>query len=265
MTEPDLRLGRWQDVLHDVPDASVRLIVTSPPYDNARSYEGQLELVDFDRLAAFALQVLEPGGVLAMVLDGAINDGALSTTPFRVACDWAQLPGWRLSQVLAYGRNGTPGDYRGRFRRDHEPLWVWHKDGPIVCNKDEIAEAPKTHASAKHHQWATKRDGSQRDVSLDRAVRQIRHRGSFWNYGNVGHGQDPSASMLHPATFAEAFARDAVRVWTNKDDLVVDPFAGSGTVARACIDLGRRFIGAEMVEKYFHEAKRRLAQGALAL
>jgi len=262
----DLRLGRWQDVLRDIPDGSVRLILSSPPYDNARSYEGQhLEEVDFGRLGAFALRVLEPGGVLAMVLDGAINDCALSITPFRVACEWARLPGWHLHQVLAYGRHGTPGEYKGRFRRDHEPLWVWHKEGPIACNKDAIAERARNHASAKHHRWNTKRDGSRRDVSLDRDVRQIRHRGSIWDYGPVGHGHDPSASMNHPATFAEAFARDAITVWTNKGDLVVDPFSGSGTVGRACIDLGRRFIGAEFVETYYREARQRLAQGALAL
>lgn len=125
--ETDLRLGRWQDVLVDVPDASVRLILTSPPYDNARSYEGTVEPVDFDALAAFAIRVLVPGGTLAMVLDGAVNDGALSTTPYRVACEWAARPEWRLSQVLAYGRHGQPGEYRG-----HWTVEEYAEEGPFV-------------------------------------------------------------------------------------------------------------------------------------
>jgi DNA modification methylase len=261
----DLRLGRWQDVLRDIPDGTVRLILTSPPYDDARTYEDQLEPVDFTALADFAIRVLVPGGTLAMILDGAVNDGHLSTTPFRVACEWEQREEWRLAQVLAYGRHGQPGEYRGRFRRDHEPLWVWHKHGPIVCNKDVVAERARNHADPHRYQWATERDGSKRTISTDREVRQIRHRGSFWDYGPIGFGHDKSAATGHPATFAEVFALDAVRVWSNPGEVVADPFTGSGTVARACVDLGRRFVGAELVEKYWREAQQRLAQGALAL
>lgn len=244
----DLRLGRWQDVLSDVEDGSVRLILTSPPYDNAREYEGTAEPVDFGELARFVLRVLMPGGVLAMVLDGAVNDGELSVTPFRVICDWAALKGWRLLQVLAYGRNGAPGRYEGRFRRDHEPLVVFVRDGaPHVCEKDRIADRA---AYGRQHGPFTgrARDGSLRGQSSVREdAFDRRHRGSLWLYGAVGHGSDPSADTGHPATFAEAFARDAVTVWSNPGDLVIDPFAGSATVGRACIDLGRSFIGAERV------------------
>lgn len=259
----DIRLGDWRDVLGDVAAESVRLILTSPPYDNAREYEGTADAVDFNALADFAIRVLVPGGALAMVLDGAVNDGALSVTPYRVIVDWSARPQWRLSQVLAYGRDGQPGEYRGRFRRDHEPLIVFHKLGAVVCNKDALAEPARNKPSARRHQWATERDGGRRSVTTDRDVRPIRHRGSIWSYGPVGHGHDPSADTGHPATFAERFARDAVSVWSNPGDLVVDPFMGSGTVARACIDLGRRCIGAERVAKYHLEATARAAQAAL--
>lgn len=264
MTAPDIRLGDWRDVLRDVSDGSVRLILTSPPYDNAREYEGTADAVDFDALATFAIRVLAPGGTLAMVLDGAVNDGELSATPFRVIAEWATRSEWMLSQVLAYGRHGQPGAYANRFRRDHEPLIIFRKRGsPVVCNKDVIA-GPATYASevVGNFKWATKRDGTkQRDAR--RTVRPIRHRGSIWDYKVVGHGHDPSADTGHPATFAERFARDAVAVWSNPGDLVVDPFMGSGTVARACVDLGRRCIGAERVAKYHAKAVRRAAQMAL--
>lgn len=263
----DIRLGRWQDVLIGVPDDSTRLIVTSPPYDNARTYEDQLEPVDFTALAEFALRVLVPGGTLAMVLDGAVNDGEQSATPYRVICEWATRPEWALSQVLGYVRMGQPGEYRGRFRRDHEPLIVFRKrGGDAVVNKDEVAERTRNRVlrTEGHYQWATKRDGSKQKNNA-REVRDIRHRGSLWDYGAVGNGHDPSSSTGHPATFAEAFAVDAVRVWSLVGELVVDPFAGSGTVARACVDLGRRFVGAELVQKYHAIAVARVAQTALAL
>jgi hypothetical protein len=261
----DLRLGRWQDVLADVADASVRLVLTSPPYDNARTYEQGVEPVDFDALGCFARRVLMPGGVLAMVIDGACNDGEVSTTPYRIICEWAACDGWHLSQVLAYGRSGAPGAYSGRFRRDHEPLLVFHRDGgPIVCNKDAVASAAayKINPSRSSTMTVRRRHGgfevggfAQRD-----SFRAIKHRGSIWFYGSVGHGHDPSADTGHPATFAECFALDAVRVWSNPGDLVCDPFSGSGTVARACIDTQRSFVGAESEPAYHARALQRLAQ-----
>lgn len=261
----DLRLGRWQDVLADVEDGSVRLVLTSPPYDNARTYEGTCEPVDFDELAAFFLRVLCPGGVVDMVLDGAVDDGAQSTTPYEVICSWAKTPGWRLLQVLAYGRRGAPGAYSGRFRKDHEPRIVMVKDGARhVCEKDRIAEAAKSDMkSAAGFASMRERDGSKRMFGVrpdgtPRDLAAISHRGSFWDYGMVGHGQDSSSDTGHPATFAEAFALDAVNVWSNPGDLVVDPFAGACTVGRACHILGRRFIGSERVPKYHEIGLRRL-------
>jgi hypothetical protein len=91
-----------------------------------------------------------------------------------------------------------------------------------------------------------------------RHVEPVKHRGSLWWYGPVGHGHDASADTGHPATFAQAFAIDAVNVWSNPNDLVCDPFTGSGTVAVACRGLGRHFVGAERVPKYHEIALRRL-------
>lgn len=239
-----LHLGRWQDALAGIHDGSVRLILTSPPYDNARTYEGTCEPVDFDELAAFCLRALCPGGTLAMVIDAPMKDGTQSVTPYRVLCDWVALPGWRFRQMLAYGRGGVPGNTKGWFRRDHEPLLVFVKDGAEqVCAKERVATRTMHVKSARTKRVATG-ETIQSHSSLDSGVS---HRGSIWWYGALGAGHDPSADTGHPATFAEAFALDAVNVWSNPGDLVVDPFAGSCTVGRACQILGRRFEGSERV------------------
>lgn len=257
-----LHLGRWQDTLQSIPDGSVRLILTSPPYDNARTYEGTNEPVDFDELASFCLRVLCLGGTLAMVLDGPCRDGRQSVTPYRVICEWAALKGWTFRQFLIYGRAGVPGNTKGWFRRDHEPLLVFVKNGAEqICEKMRVASLSKK-ARRKRGSVSRLANGEMRNV-CNIPDSGIAHRGSFWDYGVVGHGHDPSADTGHPATFAEAFALDAVQVWSNPGDLVVDPFAGSATVGRACIDLGRRFNGSERVPKYHAIGVGRLSQTSI--
>lgn len=254
----DLRLGRWQDMLADVPNGSVRLLLTSPPYDNARTYEGTNEPVDFGELARFALRVLCPGGTLAMVIDAPMKDGEQSVTPYRVLVEWAALPGWKFRQFLVYGRGGVPGNTAGWFRRDHEPLLVFVRDGgEHVCEKGRIS-AERRSISGKR----TKRNANGNLIRSGGGVTDsdTAHRGSVWWYGNVGDRGSPSCMTGHPATFAEAFALDAVTVWSNPGDLVCDPFAGSATVGRACIDTGRRFVGAERVPKYHAIGVERLSQ-----
>lgn len=263
----DLHLGRWQDALdagpHRLPDASVRLILTSPRYDNARTYEGTNEPVDFSELARFFLRVLMPGGTCAMVLDAPMKGGAQSVTPYRVICEWALLDGWAFRQFLVYGRAGVPGNTTGWFRRDHEPLLVFVRDGgEQVCEKKRIAQAARWRGSMTPR---TKRrpDGSTMISGRTAVNSGLAHRGSIWDYGVISSNGDPSASTGHPATFAERFALDAVQVWSNPGDLIVDPFAGSATVGRACIDLGRHFAGAERVPKYHAIGMQRLAQTSL--
>lgn len=256
----DIRLGPWQERLRDVPDGSVRLILTSPPYDNARTYEGtQTEPVDFDELARFALRVLCPGGVLAMVLDGAVNDGEQSVTPYRVICEWAAMPGWRFRQLLIYGRAGVPGRFPGGFRKDHEPILYFVRDGADpVHEPTRIALRAAFTARARHGRSRGGSTASNRTIVERASEFDVKLPGSVWSYGVVSGLTDNSPSTGHPATFAEAFAVDAVKVWSNPGDLVCDPFSGSGTVAKVCRDLDRSFVGAERVPLYHEMSLRRL-------
>jgi hypothetical protein len=137
-------------------------------------------------------------------------------------------------------------------------LIVFVRDGgEQICEKERIAERAVKTAGMNR----TKRDASGslvRSGSPGSADSLTCHRGSVWWYGANGHGVDHSSDTGHPATFAERFAVDAVKVWSNPGDLVCDPYSGSGTVAKACRDLGRSFVGAERVKLYHEMSLRRL-------
>ena len=73
-------------------------------------------------------------------------------------------------------------------------------------------------------------------------------------------GSRMTGNIDHPAVFPLKLAEDQIKTWSNKDDLVFDPFMGSGTTGVASLDLGRNFIGIDIVEKYYKIAEDRLKQ-----
>jgi site-specific DNA-methyltransferase (adenine-specific) len=78
-------------------------------------------------------------------------------------------------------------------------------------------------------------------------------RGNIWVYSPVS-----KAKHSHPASFPEQLAIDHINSWSNKGDLVYDPCMGSGTVAEACIRLGRDYIGSEMSKEYYDAIQNRI-------
>lgn len=74
------------------------------------------------------------------------------------------------------------------------------------------------------------------------------HRGTLWQYGNVGNGRDIKGENTdHPARFFIDLAEDAVRCFCPPNGLVCDPFVGSGTSAVAAVKHGRRFFGGDLL------------------
>ncbi len=86
----------------------------------------------------------------------------------------------------------------------------------------------------------------------------------FWG-GSPLHRTTERGSSLHPTQKPVALMRWILEKWTEPGDLILDPYMGSGPVARACADLGRRYIGIEIVEEYVDAAINRLGQMALTL
>ena len=232
------------------------LVLTSPPYDDARTYGAAVSwaMDDYRVLGDAVFAALAPGGHCLMVLDGPVREWRKgfgterSFTPWRVMLDWAERVGFRVPDRLAYGRHGVPGAYYGRFRNDWEPLLWFQRPGARGCfDRWPLVEKAKYDGRGGTGGNRTRAGDIETRRRSGRAVEEgVRHRGTYWNYGSVGSGRDPIGEATdHPARFFLPFAEDAVHCFCRPDGLVVDPFVGSGTSLVAAVRHGRRFVGGD--------------------
>ena len=238
------------------PESSIDLVVTSPPYDNLRTYGGHSW--DFEGVAQQLWRVIKPGGVVVWVVADATIDGSETGTSFRQALRFMEL-GFRLHDTMIYAKNNVPTfDPRNkRYKHSWEYAFVFSKGEPSTANLIKDKPTVKTGSSGV---TVRNPDGSMRkakDVSFD----EYQVRFNIWNYG-VGFNQTTKDCVAHghPCAFPEALARDHILSWSNEGDIVLDPFSGSGTTAKMAKHMGRRFIGVEINEEYCEIARTRLAQ-----
>lgn len=241
--------------------ASADLIVTSPPYVDART-AGAYGVADAwtvqdDRdLGDAMFAALRPGGTALVVIGSPVrrwrkgHGTERGLEPVRWLLDLVDRVGFTCRDVLAFGRLGLPGAYAGRFRNDYEPmLWLEKPGGEPAFDKTPLDGK----ALYKYSGSASSRlnDGTMqtRVVSGVAVENGIKRRGTVWEYGSVGKSHSAPAAMEaadHPAVYPLALAEDAVACFTRAGDLVLDPFSGRGTTALACAKLGRRFAGGDL-------------------
>lgn len=245
------------------PDASIDLVVTSPPYDNLRTYGGHSW--DFEGVSQQLWRVIKPGGVVVWVVADATVNGSETGTSFRQALRFMDI-GFRLHDTMIYEKHGFSFPDHVRCHQVFEFMFVLAK-GDIRTFK-QIKDR-KTSEGGRPLGGDYKRDSSGKSVmrpgSDNRGMREeYGGRTNIWKI-NAGGGissADPIA-FNHPAIFPEALARDHILSWSNEGDIVLDPFSGSGTTAKMARLMGRRFIGIDVNADYCEIARKRLAQKIL--
>ena len=243
------------------------LIAFSPPYCDARTYGMGCDwgMEEYHRLGDAVFSALKPGGHALVNVDAPVREWRpgfgteRGLHPWRLMLDWAERVGFRVPDRLAFGRQGLPGEYRGRFRNDWEPLFWFQRPGADgYFDRWALAE-PSAHGAWAGHiwkrpvdRWPRKRPGSEDPGSRrgsGRAAEQgMTHRGTLWRADN---GSQKTAALdiedqAHPARWPYRLARDIVVCFCPPGGLVVDPFVGAGTTAAAAIAEGRRFVGGDL-------------------
>lgn len=252
--------GDCLDVLRDFCDEAFALTVTSPPYDNLRTYNGNAEQWNFEKFKSIAKElyrVTERGGVVVWVVGDQTNNGAKTLTSYKQALYFQEI-GFNMFDVIIYEKAGTAPPHKNRYFSAFEYMFVLSKGKPKTVNL--LRDKPNKWAGTQTFGSVTRReaDGSLTDKGK-KTIAEFGIRTNIWRYVN-GKGfsaSDPSA-YKHPAIFPEKLAYDHIISWSNPGDYVLDPFMGSGTTGIACIDAGRNFVGIEIDKTYFNIARQRI-------
>jgi DNA modification methylase len=236
------------------PDDCIDLVVTSPPYDDLRTYGGHSW--DFPAVARELTRILKPGGVIVWVVGDATVDGSETLTSMKQAIHFREVCGLNVHDTMIWVKDG--GGAIGSnlcYTQNWEYVFVFSKGRP--CTTKLLRD--KVNLSAgKDKSGVGRRDKSGTHKIEKRAVcAEVSKRNNWWLIA--------PESGDHPAVFPERLAADHIQSWSNPGDIVLDPFAGSGTTLKAAKELGRRWVGIEVNPAYVELCRQRTAQGVLPL
>lgn len=240
-----------------IPDGFVDLTVTSPPYDNLRTYNGNINQWTFEKFQAIAQElyrVTKYGGVVVWIVADATINGSETGTSFRQALYFKEC-GFNLHDTMIWSKPSftAVGTLKTRYASTFEYMFVFSKGKPKTFNP--IKDRKNIHAGKKKHGTIRQKDGSIVPVSsIGKRYSEFGQRFNVWNMPP----ELSNSKRCHPAQFPERLAHDHIVSWSNPGDTVLDCFMGSGTTAIACINTNRNFIGFELDKHYCDIANERI-------
>ena len=242
--------------LERMPDNLLDMTLTSPPYDDLRSYNGYE--FPLDAIIKLLYKKTKPGGVVVWVMGDKTEDGSESLSSFGQATDFVRKGKFNLHDTMLYVKNNPiPSDCGKRYRQAFEYMFCFSKGTPKTFNP--ITEPTKSAGKKiKAFRITENGRGNVPDEDIGREIKSERKASNIFTY-NVGTSSATDRiAFKHPAIFPEKLAEDQISTWTNEGDLVYDCFMGSGTTAKVCCDLRRNWIGSEISKEYVAIANERL-------
>lgn len=248
--------GHNVDVLATFPDACIDLTVTSPPYDNLRTYKGFT--FDFEGIARQLYRVTKEGGVVVWVVADATINGSETGTSFRQALRFMEI-GFKLHDTMIYAKGNPIPLSHNRYEQQFEYMFILSKGKPYTFNPIKIPckDAGRSVNYGKMTESSLQGGAIRRRAETSISVSESKTANNIWFYG-IG-GMDDIDISKHPGTFPEKLAADHVLSWSNPGDVVLDPFCGSGTTCKMAAVHHRRYIGIDVAAEYVELSQRRVA------
>ena len=250
-------LGDCQEVLKTIGSESVHLTCTSPPYYNAREYSTWATYDDYLNFLKDVfyevLRVTKPGRMCAVNLSPVIearesraHESKRLAIPFHFFSLMEKM-GWKyIDDIIWLKPEGAAINRNGGFFQHRKP--VAYKPN-IVTETIFIFQKPSDFLIDK---VVRSYSGEQLEQSL---VKDRYERSNVWKI-------NPETASKHLAPYPKELSDKIVKYYSYVEDLVLDPFMGSGTTAVSCVDLNRNYIGVELHQEYVDMAEDRLARFA---
>jgi len=240
-------------VLPTLPDNSIDLIVTSPPYDNIRDYNNSSSW-NFDTFKNIAnkLQIiLKDGGIIVWIVNDATINGSETGTSFKQALYFKEI-GLNIHDTMIWEKETSPFQHNNRYINVFEYMFILSKGKPKTTNL--IKDRKNKHGGTIIHGTQRQKDGSL--IPHSRNGFKIKEYGNRFNVWKIN--SEKANKTNHPAVFPLQLVSNHIKTWSNENNTVLDCFMGSGTTGIACKNLNRKFIGIEIDKKYFDIAKNRI-------
>lgn len=236
MKEIDLRCGNAAELLKTLETESIDLIVADPPYNLGKDYGNNHDLKGFEEYILFtrewlseAKRVLKPEGSIYVFMGVRFISYLYEIMDRDLKLLFNSWIVWHYTQ----GMGKTKG-----FSPRHDDILVFNKGKNFTFNLDDIRVPQKFYRERNNMRGANP--------------------GDVWQFSHV-HYSNPNRKN-HPTQKPEGIIERIVLASSNKGDIVLDPFSGSGTTLRVCQQLGRKAIGFELNPEYVAMAKQRLSE-----
>lgn len=226
------------ETMAKMPDCCIDLTVTSPPYDNLRTYNGYA--FDFQSVAKELYRVTKKGGVVVWVVGDATINGSETGTSFKQALFFKEI-GFNLHDTMIWQKPNPIPTQSTRYQQGFEYMFVLAK-GKIKTFNPIKTESKCKGVKVKKHR--SKADGHNYNNEGNYVVSNDKMIDNVWAVANVKN------KTKHKAIFPERLANDHIISWSNEGDIVYDPFMGSGTTAKMSILNNRNWIGSEISSEY---------------
>lgn len=235
-----------------MPDEFIDFVITSPPYDDLRDYQGYE--FEFEHIAKELKRVLKKGGIMIWVVGDKTENGSETGTSFRQALYFKEI-GLNLHDTMIYYKNNPMPTTGNRYHQHFEYMFALSKGSPKIFNP--ITEPTKYRGIANMKNRG--QSGSLVYEKIERTKEKKVGNVFFYSIGG-GISTKDKIAYQHPAIFPEELVKDQIHTWTNEGDLVYDPFMGSGTTAKVATLLHRNWIGSEISAQYVEIAEKRLQE-----
>ena len=232
--------------MQKLEENSIDLTVTSPPYDNLRTYNGYT--FDFEGIAKELYRVTKQGGVVVWVVGDATIKGSETGTSFKQALYFKEI-GFNLHDTMIWNKpNAMPQVDKSRFCQSFEYMFIFSKGKPKTANPLLV---PTKNAGKTIRRISTNTDNMNKKVRVDK-TKPLKIANNVYDLfvGTKSYG--------HPAIFPEQLAEDHILSWSNEGDTVLDPMAGSGTTLKMAKKNNRNYIGIEISQEYIDIINKRL-------